>query len=127
MNKEILEKVQQYISEADKNNRYLITAEELDKELKAGGNIFILDIRKPEDFAKEKIDLAYNVAYSDLNETMDVLPMDMKIVVVCYTGQLSCQVETLFRMLGYNAYSLAGGMNNGWKAAGLKTNSGCNT
>ncbi len=50
-------------------------------------------------------------------EKLNLLPMDKKIVVYCYTGQTSAQVITYLKILGYDAYSLTFGVN------GFDTNS----
>lgn len=39
------------------------------------------------------------------------LPTDMPIIVYCYTGQTSAQVAAYLRVLGYDAWSLAYGIN----------------
>lgn len=39
------------------------------------------------------------------------LPTDQEIVIYCYTGQTSAQIAAYLRVLGYEAYSLAYGVN----------------
>jgi rhodanese-related sulfurtransferase len=47
----------------------------------------------------------------EADQMLDYLPTDMPIIVYCYTGQTSAQVTTYLRILGYDAYSLAYGIN----------------
>ena len=48
--------------------------------------------------------------------------MDKPVVVYCYTGQTSSQTTAILRLLGYEAYSLSGGMGKeggaGWLGGG---------
>ena len=45
------------------------------------------------------------------------LPTDGIVIVHCYSGQTASQTVAILRLLGYDAYNLSGGMNNGWLAA----------
>ncbi len=49
------------------------------------------------------------------------IPTDKPIVVHCYSGQTASQTVAILRLLGYEAYNLSGGMNNGWLANELPT------
>lgn len=77
------------------------------------GDIFILDIRAAADFESVgHIEGAVNVPYAALavQENLDMLPMDKKIVVVCYTGNTAGQATMLLNLLGYDAAVLSYGM-----------------
>lgn len=53
-----------------------------------------------------------NVTLKSLGmEALSYLPKDKKIVVYCFTGQTSSHVAAYLRILGYDAYTLAFGMN----------------
>jgi rhodanese-related sulfurtransferase len=79
---------------------------------------YILSIRRPEDYAKGHIPTAANIAYGQgMEEKLAALPTDRKIVVYCYSGQTSSQTTAILRLMGYDAYSMSGGM-TAWTEAG---------
>ena len=47
-----------------------------------------------------------------IDQMLDNLPVDMPIVVYCWTGQHSSQITAYLNMLGYNAFSLKFGSNS---------------
>jgi rhodanese-related sulfurtransferase len=81
------------------------------------GNIIIIDIRDEETFAEGHIKNAANVEFSNLPEyfSNEITPSEFdKIVVICYSGQVSCYATLLLRLMDYNnVYSMKWGM-SGW-------------
>ncbi len=75
-------------------------------------SIYILSIRKAEDFAAGHIEGATNIPFGKdmLAAFKTELPKDKKIIVYCYTGQTAGQATAALRMMGYDAVSLNGGM-----------------
>ncbi|MCD6454590.1 MAG: rhodanese-like domain-containing protein [Candidatus Aminicenantes bacterium] len=92
--------------------------EKLDK--KDTGDIFILDIRDPEDFQKEHIQGAVNIPFKVLakEENLKKLPKDKTIVIVCVTGHSASMANVVLNLLGYKADTMKYGV-NGWKEAGF--------
>jgi rhodanese-related sulfurtransferase len=69
---------------------------------------FIIDARKPEDFALGHIPGAVNMG-AKAAFTADALasiPEDKDVVVYCYTGQTSSQMASALNMLGHDASSM---------------------
>ncbi len=87
---------------------------------------FVYSIRSAEDYAKGHIPTAVNNPFGQgMQEKFSELPTDKTIIVQCYTGQTSSQTTAILRLLGYNAYSLHGGMGSaesgaGWLGAGYE-------
>lgn len=79
----------------------------------------VIDIRGKDDFAAGHIEFSSHTAWAQMGDALDSLSKNDKIVVVCFSGQTAGQTVGVLRTLGYDAYSLQGGMNNGWKPAGL--------
>ncbi len=74
-------------------------------------SIYILSVRSPEDYAKGHIKGAKNIKFGkDMHKNFGTLPKDKKIMVYCYTGQTAGQTVAILRLMGYDAYSLKGGM-----------------
>lgn len=112
------------------------TPEILKNKLDSEEPLFILDIRNSEVFARNHLEgksgiTICNVPYASLVEEKSkdirgsitqsarkklstVLPQDKPILVVCNRGRSSVPVFTVLKELGYQAYSLAGGM-LGWE------------
>lgn len=71
----------------------------------------ILSIRKAEDYAAGHIAGAINIPFGKgMQAKFTDIPKDKPVVVYCYSGQTSSQTTAVLRLLGYEAYSLAGGM-----------------
>ena len=87
----------------------------------------ILSIRQAKDFDEGHIAGAVNIPFGKgMQEQLAQLPKDKPVVVYCYTGQTASQTLAVLRMLGYEAYNLAGGMGSaetgaGWLGKGLPT------
>lgn len=84
----------------------------------------ILSIRSAEDYSKGHIAGAMNIPFGKgMQESFSTIPTDKPVIVYCYSGQTSSQTMAILRMLGYEAYSLVGGMGaegkGGWLGAGL--------
>lgn len=85
----------------------------------------VYSIRKAEDYANGHIETAINNPFGKGMQTkFSELPKDKTIIVQCYSGQTSSQTAAILRLLGYNAYSLQGGMGAaggaGWLGAGYE-------
>ncbi len=82
-----------------------------------GGNNLIIDLRGNEAFAKGHIKGAKNVDFTELSKYFanDIKPFEYdKIILVCYSGQISSYATSLLRLAGYgNVYSMRWGM-SGW-------------
>jgi rhodanese-related sulfurtransferase len=92
------------------------------EKVKANEDMFILDIRQADVYAKEHIKGAVNAPWGTaISDNLDKLPKGKTIMVYCYTGQTAGQTVALLNMAGFNAKSV----NLGWdlgisKVEGLK-------
>nr|WP_319271894.1 rhodanese-like domain-containing protein [uncultured Draconibacterium sp.] len=81
------------------------------------GNIQIIDVRNEEAFNDGHIKGAVRVDFSDVPDYLSngIKPFEYdKIVVVCYSGQISSYAASLLRLAGYgNVYAMRWGM-SGW-------------
>ncbi|MFZ5945503.1 MAG: rhodanese-like domain-containing protein [Bacillota bacterium] len=96
-----------------------ISARELYEEFFVKGNqsYYIIDIRGNSHFAQAHIPGSVNIPYADSwrELSIELLPKDKKIVIVCYSGHTSSQTAAFWGMLGYDAVSLENGM-AGWSS-----------
>lgn len=96
----------------------VITADKLYEVLNDGdaaNDPFILDIRKPEDFAKGHIKGAVNIPFAQVfkAENLAKYPTDKQLVLVCYTGHTASMASLALNAMGYNAAALKYSM-MGW-------------
>jgi rhodanese-related sulfurtransferase len=128
---DLLDQINSYIEDVDDNWNY-ITPKDLNKEIESGEDLFLLDIRKPENYAEGHIENSVNIFWLDLfkPENLNQLPKDKKIIIICYVGHTASQVMTLLKMLGYDVAVLKFGMGKspvaevpvaGWETLGLPT------
>lgn len=82
------------------------------------GDFFLLDIRRPADYAAGHIAGAVNVQFADVANpgVIAALPMDRPILIICYTGHTASIANAILGTLGYDAWTLRFGMTS-WKAA----------
>ncbi len=106
----------------------LIAGSDLLKKIEAKEDLFVLDIRSEEDYKENHVPTAVHCPWSKVGEWIeaDKIRRDQHIIVACYTGQTAGQTVGVLRSLGFDACSLKGGMNNGWKADGLPLEAKCN-
>jgi rhodanese-related sulfurtransferase len=123
----VLQAVKEYFRDCRQGCNNLITSAELKKMLDRQEPPFLLDIRKEEHFNRQHIEGAVNIFWYDLGEHLNKLPWNRKIIVICYTGQSSGQVTSLLRIMGYDACSLLGGMDNGWMERSFPIVAECGT
>lgn len=92
----------------------LLKAPEVYSEL--DGNIHIIDLRNEATFANGHIKGAVNVAFTNLPEYFKnvINPAEFdKIVLVCYSGQMTSYATSLLRLAGYNnVYAMLWGMSS---------------
>ena len=70
--------------------------------------IYLLDLRKEEEFAKFHIKGAHNIFWLDLlqEENLKKLPKNKTIFLICYVGHTSSQAMVLLKLLGYKVVSI---------------------
>jgi rhodanese-related sulfurtransferase len=80
-------------------------------------NNHIIDLRESDAFASGHIKGAVNIAFTELPNyfTSDIKPFEFeRIIMVCYSGQMSSYSTSLLRLMGYgNVYAMRWGM-SGW-------------
>lgn len=78
----------------------------------------LVDVREADELEGGRFPGARHVAMADLNQEAESIPRDHAVLFVCRTGARSGMAAEAFRMAGWDAYNLAGGI-EAWEAAGL--------
>ena len=84
----------------------VINAEEL-FDLPADSQI--IDLRRPEDFAKETVPGAVNLYWEDFDVEKAGIQKNLPVYLICYTGEKSGEIGEELSDEGYTVYSVEGG------------------
>ncbi len=83
----------------------------------------IVDVRTDEEWAAERIAGSRHVVLDELTGAAESVDRSRPVVFVCSAGNRSAMAAEAFRASGYDAYSLAGGLEE-WRARGHDLESG---
>ena len=86
-----------------------VQPDELRNRLGAGEEIFLLDVREPEEVTDWAFPGAINIPLGDLGGRAAELPTDQPIVVICHSGVRSASAADALEKGGWAASNLAGG------------------
>jgi len=100
-----------------------ITWKELLKE--DSKELFLVDVRLPEEFALGSIDQAKNIPQNETRQRLAEFPRDKKIVLFCGVGLRAYLSEQILRGYGFdNVYNLSGGFKTYEHAISKQSNEG---
>ena len=107
-------------NDKNKDNNLQIEAENLKQKIDKGEDIFILDVRTPDEHKAWKISYdkykdSLLIPIDDLSSSPDALthiPKDKEIVTFCGHGNRSMSAAKILSQLGYNAKSIKGGLDS---------------
>ena len=106
-------------------SRYTDISVQQGKEMVDRGEVFILDVRTPEEYAAGHIKGSTLLALQDipeqeLGEKLKDIPKDRKILVYCRTDRRSTQASQILVENGFSeVYNMKGGI-IGWMNAGYE-------
>ncbi|OHV44345.1 rhodanese-like domain-containing protein [Pseudofrankia sp. BMG5.36] len=81
------------------------------------GELFLLDVREPEEWAAGHIDGAAHIPMGELTGRLGEVPRSARVVAVCRSGNRSARVTAYLVGGGWDAHNLEGGM-MAWAALG---------
>ncbi len=101
-----------FADKADDNN--MIAQDAFVEMVKSGTDMFILDIRRAEDYAAGHIAGAFNAPWgAAIGESLEFLPDDQPVYVYCYSGQTAGQAVAALNVAGIQAKSVRYGFSLG--------------
>jgi rhodanese-related sulfurtransferase len=74
------------------------------------GDVQIIDVRTDDEWAEGRIAGSRHVELNELTAAADSIDRDRQVVFICSSGNRSAMAAEAFRLSGYDAYSLAGGL-----------------
>jgi len=113
-------------TKASEKNTFMNVNVSQAKEMIDRGEVFILDVRKPEEYASGHIKNSTLLAVQDIPaKELDIkikeIPKDKPILVYCRSGSRSVAASTILVDKGFEqVYNMQGGI-NGWMNAGYET------
>ena len=86
-----------------------VTPDEILDRLAQGEEVFLLDVREPDEVEEWAYPIGVNIPLGQLGARVGELPRDRTIVVACAVGGRSAQAATALSDAGYTAENLTGG------------------
>ena len=86
-----------------------VTPDEIRARLSRGEDVFLLDVREPDEVEEWAYPIGVNIPLGQLGARVDELPRDTTIVVACHVGGRSAQAATALSQAGWTAENLTGG------------------
>lgn len=103
----------------------VVDATELDmdalkRHLDSGDDIFVLDVRRPEELKQEGlIEGSVNIPIGDLEARMSEVPKDKPLAIYCHVGGRASRAAAMLRKNGYTGPIEYGGI-TAWKEKGYE-------
>ena len=99
------------------SSQTVVDSEELANRLAANEDLYLLDVREPDELLESKIDGAVNVPLADIFKPngMNDIPADKPVIVVCGSGNRATIASYMLAQEGIDFQILEGGM-NAWNA-----------
>ena len=97
-----------------------VEPDEVKARLARGEDVFLLDVREPDEVAAWAYPIGVNIPLGELGDRLDELPRDTTIVVACHMGGRSATAAKALSEAGYSAENLTGGA-LAWAAGGPDT------
>ena len=99
-----------------------VTPEQTEQAL-AEGTAIVVDVREDYEWDAGRIDGARHIELERLASKSDELPKDTTIIFHCRLGARSAMAAEAFRGAGFDAWSMAGGLQR-WDDEGLPVDGG---
>ncbi len=96
------------------SSQTVVDSEELADRLAADEDLYLLDVRQPEELLQSKIDGSVNVPLAEIFQPngMDDIPTDKPVVVICGSGNRATIASYMLAQEGIDFQILEGGINS---------------
>ena len=86
-----------------------VEPDEIRARLARGEEVFLLDVREPDEVAEWAYPIGVNIPLGQLGDRLGELPHDATIVVACHVGGRSAVAAEALSQAGWTTENLAGG------------------
>lgn len=97
---------------------HAVTSVEAGKMLAKRGNVFLLDVRTPEEFRQARIKGAVLIPVSEIERRVAEVPKSRTIIVYCAVGSRSHQAAKFLASRGFDVFDMSDGI-VGWHRNGF--------
>lgn len=73
-------------------------------------NYQFIDLRNPKDYNILHITKFINIPYNSILNNLYKLKLDQPVILICYSGIKSREISSYLNSIGYDAYSIDGGV-----------------
>jgi rhodanese-related sulfurtransferase len=87
-------------------------------KLAEAGEVVLVDVRKPYEYEAGRLRGSRHIEMNDLQSQAESLPRERKLVFYCRSGDRAEMAAEAFRLAGYDAYAMEGGI-TAWAEEGL--------
>ncbi len=94
-----------------------VSAEELVARQAAESEVFVLDVRTPEEFVSGHVPGAVNISHEQVAERLGEIPRDREVVLYCRSGRRAMLAAEVLAANGYSRLGHLTGDMAGWAAA----------
>ncbi|MBT3285651.1 rhodanese-like domain-containing protein [Candidatus Bathyarchaeota archaeon] len=117
----IVATVYQYMRPKEKRNYTSVKVAEAYDLIKEDKEIYILDVRKRDEYRNGHLRTAKNIPLDDIDKRISKVPMNRKVLVYCRTGARSVRAIRRLEVAGHpRLFHMHEGY-RGWKKAGHPT------
>ncbi|MEN9934617.1 MAG: hypothetical protein RLZZ387_1196 [Chloroflexota bacterium] len=95
------------------------TVQEVSRRIAAGEQLFLLDVREPDEFAEARIAGATLIPLGQLAVRAGEIPLDRPVIAVCRSGARSGVATDMLRKAGHPSVVNMGGGMIAWVRTGL--------
>jgi rhodanese-related sulfurtransferase len=107
----------QYLRPKEERKYTSLSVEEAMSKIKTG-NLYIVDVRRKDEFNKGHIKKAKNVPFEDISNILNKIPKNIEVLVYCETGARSIRAVRYLEVAGYERiFHMHQGL-RGWNKAG---------
>jgi len=97
------------------------TVWDVQRQIERDADLFVLDVRQPQEWAAGHIPQAVHITGAELPERAGEVPEERHVAVMCGSGYRSSVAASLLKHRGYpNVVNVLGGM-SAWQRAGRET------
>jgi hydroxyacylglutathione hydrolase len=96
-----------------------LSVQQLDEQLKSNPELFVIDVRNPDEWERGHLDNATLIPLPELHTRLDEIPRDRPVVVHCQLGARSAKAVATLDAFGFtDVHDVVGGY-AAWQGAGL--------
>ena len=90
----------------------------LEMQAQKDASLFLLDVRRPDEFAAGHIPGAVNIPYDQVAARLGEIPKDDEVVLYCHSGRRAGLAAEVLAANGYTKLAHLQGDMQGWQSAG---------